>query len=269
MLRRFVARFGLEPAARAAVRIGRSALRLALIVLRSRDVDLARRAVAVQKLSREIFGWATYHPTRLWEYPWVLREVQRRLSGRARTAVDFGAGKSPVPVGLTRLGLLCIVADPGVETDGRRPGGEWEWTDYARWGIETKRAGIEDAVVEPESLGFAVSVSVIEHVPADVRRQGVRQLAAALEPDGAAVLTVDLVDHTNHLSRWCLGQEVEPADEHGTVDDLIREAADAGLTLEKRAHCPLTGKRKGAGTRDGVISVEGLVFRKVGPSGAS
>ena len=205
----------------------------------------------------------TYHPTRFWEYPWILREVERRMESRASTAVDFGAGKSPIPIGLSRLGLSCVVADPGVEKDGRLPGGEWEWTDYGRWGIETKRAGIEDAVVAPEALGFAICVSVIEHLPGEVRRAGIRQLAAALEPGGAAVLTVDLVGDTGRLSRWCLGEEVEPADDHGTIDDLIREAAEAGLTLERRTHCPLTGRRKtAAGESDGVISVDGLVFPK-------
>ncbi len=160
-----------------------------------------------------------------------------------------------------------MVADPGVEKDGRVPGGEWEWTDYGRWGIETVRAGIEDAVVPPGTLGFAVSVSVIEHLPADVRRTGLRQLATALEPDGVAVLTVDLVGNSGSLSRWCLGQEVEAAARHGTIDDLIREAAEVGLALDVRTQCPLTTKRIGGSGADGVISVEGLVFRKIAEAG--
>ena len=42
----------------------------------------------------------------------ILREVERRLSGRTMTALDAGAGKSPMPIALAGLGLKTTVADP-------------------------------------------------------------------------------------------------------------------------------------------------------------
>jgi hypothetical protein len=228
---------------------------MTMILLRTRDVDLARRGVRMRRLSKQAFaGWVTKQPSRLWEYPWIVREVERRLAGRKATAMDAGAGRSPVPIALAGLGLTTIVVDPGA----RRPatgdpvrGSEWEWTEYSTFGVRSVRAGMEEVVVPPGSLGFALAVSVIEHLPAEVRRQGLARLAEALEPGGLLVLTVDLFPESSHLWNMCLGETVEARHEHGTVERFIAEAAAAGLELQKRQRCPLAAGR---------VDVEGLVF---------
>jgi hypothetical protein len=226
----------------------------------SRDLDLLKRARFMQKLSRDCFGWTTSQPTRWWEYPWVLREVERCLEGRQKTAADAGAGRSPMPIALVGLGLETVVVDPDSQgLTGRTVGGEWDWTDYRRWGVKTRRAGMEEQISEPSSLGFVVSVSVIEHVPRAIRKEGLRQIAAALEPDGAFVLTTDLIRNTRQLWNRMLDEEVEAPDVHGTVEDLVDEAAACGLQLQRQELCPISTDR---------IDVLGLVFRKA-PSQAA
>ena len=225
------------------------------MLLRTRDLDLARRGVAIRRLSKRAFaGWVTKQPSRLWEYPWVVREVERRMAGRTRAAMDAGAGKSPVPIALARLGLTTVVVDPGTPRPGTGEpvcGSEWEWTDYSKFGVRSVRGGMEEAVVPARSLGFVVSVSAVEHLRADVRRAAFARIAQALEPAGVLVLTVDVFPGSTDLWNRCLGEIVEAPDEHGCAETLVAEAAAIGMELQHRQRCPLSPGR---------VDVEGFVF---------
>jgi hypothetical protein len=225
------------------------------MLLRTRDTDLTRRGVDIRRLSKKAFaGWVTKQPSRLWEYPWVVREVERRVVGRTATAMDAGAGKSPVPIALARLGLIVVVVDPGTARPGTGEpvrGSEWEWTDYSKFGVSSVRAGMEGPVVPPNSLGFVVSVSAVEHLRAGLRRAALARLAEALEPAGVLVLTVDVFPASSALWNRCLGEIIEAPHEHGSTETLIDEAAASGMELDKRERCPLPPGR---------VDVEGLVF---------
>lgn len=226
------------------------------VALASRDLRLTAGCWRLQRLAQRSFnGWATTHQTRWWEYPWVVDRVRQRLSGRLPTAADFGAGRSPTPIALAQLGLSTTVVDPDSQAEmGKRVGGEWNQPDYGRWGIKSVRAGVEDGSVFADStLGFAVSVSVIEHLPAEVRRAGLRNMARFLEPDGVAIFTVDLVKGTSQLWNRILGTVVEPVEIHGDLDGLVAECGQLGLQLEESTRCPLSEK---------YVDVQGLVFRK-------
>jgi hypothetical protein len=217
----------------------------------SGNVDLVMLSLRLQRLSRRCFnGWLTHHPPRWWEYPWTLREVRRRCQ-RFGLAADFGAGTSPLPIALADLGLTVNVVDPDAKTLlGRRWGNEWDFTDYERWGIRTYKRGIEDEIFESRALSVAVSVSVIEHIPAATRREGLRRVAEALEDGGIFVMTVDVLPGTDYLWNRVL-DEIEPVATHGTINDLIREAHFEGLQLVRDARCPIATSDQ---------AVRGLVF---------
>ena len=201
----------------------------------ARDPRLVPGHLGLRRLSKSAFdGWATSHVPRWWEYPWVLREVRRR--GGGGVAADFGAGKSPVPLGLARLGYRTVVVDP--DTLQGRYGNEWEYIDYNRWGIETIKAGMEDRVFEPGSLDVAVSVSVIEHLPAEARRRGLRQIHESLKPGGLAVFSLDLLADGVHLWNRVV-EEIEPTTEHGTMPEFLDECRAAGFRLVVRERCPI------------------------------
>jgi SAM-dependent methyltransferase len=229
-------------------------LRVGLLVGAS-DPRLAMDAVRVRRLSRQAFGgWVATNPNRAWEYPWVLRQVRKMSAGATRRAVDFGAGKSPIPIGLVRLGFETDVVDPdSLPVLGRRYGNEWDFIDYARWGIKTHKAGMEEQVFEAGELGVAVSVSVIEHLPAALRRHAICEVARVVEPNGLAVITVDLLPGESRYLWNRVVDEIEPVNVHGTVDDLIAEAKACGLSLCLSERCPVP---------EAETSVIGMVLRK-------
>lgn len=199
----------------------------------SSDVRLAWSAVQMFRLSASHFdGWMTSHATRWWEYPWVLRHA-KGLSGRA---VDFGAGKSPMPIALAQSGFEVDVVDP--DTLQGEYENEWEWLDYGRWCITTHRAGMENSLYGDGELDLAVSVSVIEHLPAETRRQSLGELGRQVKSGGRVVITVDVLPGTEQLWNRVV-DEVEPLDEHGTVTDMLDEARRAGLHLVHIERCPI------------------------------
>lgn len=231
-----------------------SDLRVGLVVGAS-DPRLAIDAVRVRRLSRRAFrGWVAANPNRGWEYPWVLRHVRRLGAGVTKRAVDFGAGKSPVPIGLVHLGFDTDVVDPdSMAVLGRRYGNEWDFVDYARWGIKTHKAGMEEQIFDADQLGVAVSVSVIEHLRAGLRRCAIREVARVMEPNGLVVLTVDVLPGKSRYLWNRVVDEIESVSVHGTVDDVIEEAAACGLSLRLSERCPIP---------ESETSVIGMVLRK-------
>ena len=219
------------------------------------DMGLMTDAFRMRQISRDAFGgWVSTNRNRAWEYPWVLNQVRRRRTGLTKVAVDFGAGRSPVPIGLSRLGFVTTVVDPDSEAVlGRRHGNEWDFIDYTTWGIETHKASMEEPIFDEDSLGVAASVSVIEHLTAEVRRNAIRELARVVEPGGLVVLTVDVLPGgSRHLWNRVVDQ-IESLEVHGTADDVIQEAAACGLSLIRSERCPIA---------DAETSVVGLILTK-------
>lgn len=196
------------------------------------------RSIRLQRLSRSSFGWYTRKLQRWWEYPWVLEKFVD-YGPRHGVVADFGAGTSPIPVALARMGYRAVVVDPDAETLlGRKVGNEWDMADYSPWNIPTLQAGIEDEVFADRELVGAVSVSALEHVPAQQRRQGFSQLAKSMPAGGVFVCTIDLMPDRRFL--WNrVEDEIEPFDVHGTLQDVLQEADDAGFVLLDESWCPL------------------------------
>jgi hypothetical protein len=76
-----------------------------------------------------------------------------------------------------------------------------------------------------------VSVSVIEHLPAQDRRALLGSLAGRVRRHGLLVLTVDLVRGTDDLWNRSLGEVVDADSPHGTFDDLVAECSEAGFSV--------------------------------------
>ncbi|MFM7108219.1 MAG: methyltransferase domain-containing protein [Planctomycetaceae bacterium] len=188
-------------------------------------------------VSRRRFGWFTRHPSRAFEYPWV---VDRLASLRSGAVVDVGAGVSPVPLFLALRGLRVttvddstVVRDPAAGTDGWD---EWGFLDYAALdpAIHSFNGDAIDLDLPPGSCAAAYSVSVIEHVPAATRRRLWPRIAAWLAAGGRLLLTIDLEPGTDRLWNRASGREVDPPGTHGDLGALTAELAGTGLVAGQR-----------------------------------
>lgn len=207
---------------------------LAAALARSPTPELLQTVVDI---SRRRFGWFTRHPSRAFEYPWVVHRLSGSRGGRA---VDIGAGVSPVPLLLSLYGVqVTTVDDSDVVRDpaaGTRDWNEWGFLDYSALdpAVSSVQGDAADLDVPDASCTAAYSISVVEHMPAATRRRLWPRVARWLAPGGRLLLTVDLVPGTTRLWNRAAGQEVEPPEVHGDLADLEGELSGAGFRLEER-----------------------------------
>lgn len=192
----------------------------------------------VVDVSRRRFGWFTRHPSRAFEYPWVVARLAGRRGGRV---VDVGAGVSPVPLLLALHGLkVTTVDDSAVVRDpasGMAGWDEWGFLDYAALdpAIDSVQGDAANLDLPAGSCAAVYSISVVEHMPAETRRRLWPRLAGWLCPGGSLVLTVDLMPGTEHLWNRASGQEVEPVERHGDLPALTAELGGLGFRLDERS----------------------------------
>ena len=179
-------------------------------------------------------GFFPDHVPRLWEYPVAAGLITEHL--RAGSAVvDVGAGITPLAPFLTDLGYSIDTVDPSEIRRTWPPAQDWnEWgfLDYAEAGLGHRSWNCTlDELPESTLFDGVLSISVIEHVPASVRRALLEAIAVRLRPGGLMVLTVDLARGSLDLWNRNMGQVVDEPGRHGKFRDVIREATAIGFEL--------------------------------------
>ncbi len=174
------------------------------------------------------------HAPRLWEYPVVFDLLVDRLGPGSRL-VDVGAGVTPLPPYLTLQGFMVDTVDPAENVRGWPPQAdwnEWDYLDYGQRGLAHRSWNSTlDRLPRRRSFDGALSVSVIEHLPASDRRDLLAELANRVRIDGWVILTVDLVRGCDSLWNRSRGLVVEDPAVHGDFDDLVAECRAVGLDL--------------------------------------
>jgi hypothetical protein len=174
------------------------------------------------------------HAPRLWEYPVVAQLITEHLPPGSRL-VDVGAGVTPLAPFLTSQGYVVETVDPSAvirQWPPRPDWNEWDYLDYGEAGLASRswNTTLDQVPIEPRFDG-AYSVSVIEHVPASVRRNLLADISIRTSLGGLVVLTIDLVRGSDDLWNLNLGVVVEEITDHGTLDDVVNECAAVGLEL--------------------------------------
>ncbi len=185
-------------------------------------------------LSRKHFGWFTKHTPRAFEYPWVYVEAGTVCGSNI---LDIGAGISPLPVLFAESGAIVLTVDnsPIVRRASEDPSSwnGWGAFDYSAISnnISSLHKNVLSAELKEKSFDCIYSVSVIEHMTANDRRDLWSRIEKWLKSDGILLLTVDLVPNTHRIWNACQGKVVETEEEHGDLDNLIEELTKRGLKL--------------------------------------
>jgi hypothetical protein len=173
----------------------------------------------------------------LWEYPVVAQLVRDNLPQGSRL-IDVGAGVTPLAPFLASGGYVLETVDPSPVVRRWPPQpdwNEWDFLDYGAAGLAHRSWNCTlDKVPRKPLFDGAYSVSVIEHVPAAMRRRLLADIATRIRPDGLVILTIDLVRDTDDLWNLNLGVVVEELSDHGTLDDVVAECARVGLELFRK-----------------------------------
>lgn len=205
---------------------------LSALLIASAQPRLLNELVAI---SRDTFGFFPAHAPRAVEYPWVLATLQ--ASARDNRILDVGAGINALPLALARRGARVSTVDshPVVRDPRRREEwNEWGFLDYAALdaSIRSFHVAYEDWQADAPFAAI-YSVSVIEHLPAHVRRRWIAAFRRHLRPAGLLLLTVDLVPGCEVLWNRSEGVVVEEAALHGDLAGLCRELTEAGFRIEE------------------------------------
>lgn len=192
------------------------------------------RLAAMRRSAQRTVGFYPVHEPRLWEYPGVVDWIERLGSAGARV-VDIGAGVSPMAPYLTEHGFVVDTVDPSSmrrEWPVRPDWDEWGYLDYAARGHAAFSGNCTLEQLTPERhYDFAFSVSVIEHLPAVVRRQLITEIHRRLNRGGWMILTVDVAHESDDLWNRSAGEQVEDPSRHGTFTGLLAEITESGYSI--------------------------------------
>lgn len=201
------------------------------------DLNASRYPWSIGMLSSPAF-----YAARLWEYPFAILTAD--LEPGMKMA-DIGCGMTAFTIYLKDYaGGEIVGVDPDVFESGTKYYAHGVSQDFMnRTGLNIVKGDFDAIPLPSDSQDRVFCISVMEHVPPDVRRRGMQEISRILKPGGKAILTVD-VSMWFELNRpldliWESGLTlVEPADlrwpvrRFGMFDS--KQPADVfGMTLLK------------------------------------
>jgi len=149
-------------------------------------------------VNRERYPWSVGHlgrpefyAARMWEYPFALQSADLQPGMRC---ADIGCGMTAFTPYLRDVANCEVV---GVDPDLFESGIKYKGHGVSKAYIQKTRlrviqSGMEAIPLASDAFDRVFCLSVIEHLPPDVARAGVQQMARILKPGGRAVLTVDV-----------------------------------------------------------------------------
>jgi len=183
-------------------------------------------------VSRFNFGFFTSHYPRVFEYTWLLAQLENEKNG---TVLDIGAGVCPLPICLNEQGLQVTTVDSHPKKrilKDRDEWNEWGFLDYAIFDKKIKSYNSDFLKYKTTDLfDYIYSISVIEHIPSKGRIQLIKKVAKLLKKGGKLLLTIDLIPNTNNLWNFSEDKEVESTAEHGSIESFKKELSSSGFEV--------------------------------------
>lgn len=190
--------------------------------------DLLKNLIHV---SREHFGFFTSHYPRVYEYTWLLHELENEKGD----VLDIGAGVCPLPIYLAQNGMNVTTVDshPKVRLrENMEQWNEWGFIDYSMFKSSIKSLNIDFMnFKEPVLFDFIYSISVIEHIPKKTRKKLLRKAASKLKKGGKLLISMDVIPNSNKIWNLSEDKEVESVNRHGTIGSFKKELLSSGFEL--------------------------------------
>jgi len=195
------------------------------------------RLIHVLTSSKNTIGFFPDQTSRCIEYPWFIEKIENL---KPRSLVDVGSGVSVVPILSARLGCSVTTIDnhPMKRTqESKNEWDEWGFLDYSLFhqAIQSLRLSFEQ-INPAEKADMVISISVIEHIPADLRKTWIKHAYQILKNHGVLLLSIDTVPFSQKLWNRSQGLLVEDEKLHGTIQDLVNELEDTGFLVEEKVY---------------------------------
>jgi 2-polyprenyl-3-methyl-5-hydroxy-6-metoxy-1,4-benzoquinol methylase len=202
------------------------------LAIGARFLDDTERLKELVGFSRKTIGFFPRTVSRTHEYPWFVKHM---LGCAGKRVLDVGAGVCCLPFYLAERGARVTTVDNhAIQRNGQPPEtwNEWGYFDYSAIDPRIKSVNADmRSFDDGDKYDIVYSVSVIEHMPASVRRAVIAQISRLLRPGGQLLLSLDLVPSTNFLWNYSEGAVVEDAGIHGSLDSIKDEIAACGVTI--------------------------------------
>ena len=149
-------------------------------------------------VNRERYPWSvsllstpSLYAARMWEYPYALLSAELQPGMRC---ADVGCGMTAFTIYLKEVGKYHVVGvDPDVFQSGIKYKGHGVSLEFIKkTELKFVKASMQNIPLISNSFDRVFSLSVMEHVPLDVAKKGMREMARILKPGGRAIITVDV-----------------------------------------------------------------------------
>ncbi len=133
----------------------------------------------------------SFYAARMWEYPFAI--ISSELYPNMK-CLDIGCGMTPFTIFLKEIAKVDIIGlDPDIFPSGIKYKGHGVSHEFIKkTSLRIEKGTIENIPFENSSFDRIFCISVIEHLPPDIARQGMFEIARVLKPNGRAILTVDV-----------------------------------------------------------------------------
>lgn len=148
-------------------------------------------------VNRQRYPWSlpllsspALYAARMWEYPFALQSAE--LEPRMKCA-DIGCGMTAFTVYLKEVARCEVVGvDPDVFDAGIRYKGHGVSREFVeKSGLQIVQCGMEWIALSSNTFDRVFCLSVVEHLPEEAARSGLREMARILKPGGRIIITID------------------------------------------------------------------------------
>ena len=145
--------------------------------------------------SVNLLSFPTFYAARMWEYPFAILSAELQPGMRI---ADIGCGMTPFSIYLKEIAKCEVVGvDPDLFDAGIRYKGHGVSREFiCKTRLKVIQCGMEVIALSRNTFDRVFCLSVIEHVPPEIARRGVQEMARILKPGGRLIITVDVNMHS-------------------------------------------------------------------------